>query len=681
MYRTQTTIFTALVFLCLIGLTAVARGEQPTTQASAASPPANDLSNLSLEDLMNVEVTSVSKKQQPMADAPAAISVISQDDIARSGFSTIPDLLRLAPGMDVARINSSSWAVSARGLNDEFANNLLVLQDGRSLYNPLFGGVFWNTVDYVLPDLDRIEVIRGPGATLWGANAVNGVINITTKDAQDTQGWLLDSRGSNQDSNLSVRYGGKLADDTYYRVYTKASYDEALDTSSGGDAGDDWYAMRGGFRIDKHASDQDSFTLQGDVNEDRAQLPTEVPIFTPPFLQTKTFGESATTGNVLGRWTHRVDDDSDFALQLYYDYFGQHGPDAEYDQHTIDLDFHDRFVLGERNEIMWGFGYRAVNSTFLQNDQIAFDPPTRTDSLYNAFVQDTITLEPRQWFLTMGSKFEHNDYTGFEIEPSVRLLWTPNEHNSVWAAVSRAVRTPTIVESDVDFVASRFQIPTGTGATVPGEALLHGNPDIQSEKLTAYELGYRMQPTKQFSVDLATFYNNYGDISEAIPSGAAQPGVPVIIPLTEENAISGDTYGGEIASTLQVTDAWRLTGSYSLLESTFFSTVGPAAMADAKEEQGSAPQQQAQVHSYWDITRNLQLNAGIYYTGRVTEFDIPAYVTTDLNLVWQPKEGMELKVGVLGAFDNHHPEYGVSDGQGLPSEPPRTVYAELSYKF
>jgi iron complex outermembrane receptor protein len=667
----------------------VRSNDAPTTRPVPAGPPldaaragghSDDLTSLSLEDLMSVQVTSVSKKKQSIADAPAAVTVISQDDIARSGFDTIPDLLRLTPGMDVARINSSTWAISARGLNDQFADDLLVLQDGRSLYTPLFAGVYWDTVDYILPDLDRIEVIRGPGATLWGANAVNGVINITSKDAQDTQGWLFDSRGSNDDSNLSLRYGGKLSDDTYYRVYTKGAYNNDLEASDGSGAGDSWYSVRDGFRIDKHASDDDTFTLQGDLGSNRVRTPAEEPAFTPPFETRQTFGRTDTTGNMLGRWTHRTGDDSEFSLQVYYDYLGLHGGATEYDQHTADIDFHHRFQIGNRNEISWGLGYRAVNGTFSQTDTVKLSPSTRTDSLYSAFVQDTVTLQPHRWFFTAGSKFEHNDYTGFEVEPSARLLWTPNEQNSVWAAVSRAVKTPSRGEADLTLVASRFQVPTGTGATVPAESLLLGNPEMKSETLVAYELGYRLQPAKTVSIDLSTFYNSYGDLlSSAV--GAPQPGLPVIVPITIGNKIAGDTYGGEIATTVQVTDTWRLAGSYSLLEANFHPRSGSSDTLGARNLDGSAPESQAQVHSYLDLTRNLQFNAGLYYIGRVNEFKIPAYVATDLNLVWHPKEGLALKVGMLNLFDSHRKEYGVTESQGLASQVPLTIYGELSYKF
>ena len=657
----------------------------PTSQPTARAE--KDLTSLSLEDLMNVEVTSVSKKKESIAIAPAAVTVINQDEISRSGFSTIPDLLRLAPGVDVGRINSYAWAVGVRGLNDQFNNNLLVLQDGRSLYSPLDAGTDWNTVDYMLADLDRIEVIRGPGGTLWGANAVNGVINIISKDSRDTQGWLLDSRASNDDSDLSVRYGGRVSDDTTYRVYLKTKYNNELDDTSGDNAGDQWTSLRGGFRMDKHPSTDDTFTLQGDVGDNRIRAPYDVPIMTAPFSQLTLDDRNDATGNVLGRWNHRFSDKSDLSLQMYYDYLAWNYVGSHYYQNTLDLDFHHRFQLGQRNEVTWGLGYRFMNSDIETIDLLSADPPTRNDKLPSAFVQDTFTLEPNRLFLTGGSKFEHNDYTGFEMEPSGRLLWTPNKENSVWGAVSRAVVTPSRLENDVTIPAAFVPISTGNGSTTLGKVEIIGNPNFQSEELTAYELGYRVEPRKDVSIDIALFYNNYNK-SRSITAEAPIPGSPIVLPSTWSNLIAGDTYGSEISATFRVADNWRVAASYSLLEATFWSNTGPggavaasSAAPSTSTDEGSAPQNQAQIHSYLDITRNLQFNASVFYVGDINRYDIPGYISTDLNLVWKPKESMECSIGVMNLFDNHHPEYGVTSDQGIASETPRTLYVQMSYKF
>jgi iron complex outermembrane recepter protein len=660
---------------------AIDPASRPATQPATANSN-NDLTDLSLEDLMNVEVTSVSKKKESVADAPAAVTVISQDDIERSGFSTIPETLRLVPGMDVARINDRSWAISARGLNDQFANQLLVLQDGRSLFSPITGGVYWNTVDYVMQDLDRIEVIRGPGATLWGSNAVNGVINITSKDSRDTQGWLVSSRGSNEDSDLSVRYGGKIADDTTYRVYFKGTYDAGLDDAVTGDTASDstMYSNRTGFRIDKHPSDSDTFTFQGDLGNDQVRVPAYVPIAAPPFTAEHEYSGTDTTGNVLGRWTHRVSDDSDFSLQLYYDYLAIGEGIDESNTHTIDIDFHDRFSVGAQNAISWGLGYRAARTDVIPTSFDYLSPSTRITSVYSAFVQDTFTITPKHLFLTLGSKFEHNDFTGFQIQPSGRLLWTPDDKHSFWASVSQAESTPTIADEDIRYTAARFQVPNGTGGNTPAEALVLGNRNYQSEEMVAYELGYRMQATSKMSVDVTGFYNNYDRLQSADP-GPAQPGSTIIFPQGIDNNIAGDTYGAEIATTLQVTNNWRLAGSYSLLEATFEPVNGSHDITEARSYAGSSPQNQAQIHSYLDITKHLHFNAGVYFTGEISSFGIPSYISTDLNVVWQPREGLDLTVGVMNLIDNHHQEFGITENQGLSDEVPRTFYAQVTFKL
>jgi iron complex outermembrane receptor protein len=649
--------------------------ESSSTVSPASQPTAggeNDLTSLSLEDLMNVEVTSVSKKRESIAEAPAAVTVISQDDISRSGFGTIPDLLRLSPGVDVARINAFTWAVGVRGLNDQYNSNLLVLQDGRSLYSSLFAGVYWDTVDYVLPDLDRIEVIRGPGATLWGANAVNGVINIISKDARDTQGLLVDSRASNDDSDLSVRYGGELSDDTFYRAYIKTAYFNELDDSNGDNAGDEWHSLRGGFRIDSHPSEADTVTLQGDVGDNRINEPFDQPVPTAPFIAPIKFDRDDATGNLLSRWTHRVSDDSDFALQVYYDYLKVNSASTDYNQNTIDLDFHHRIKLDERNEVTWGLGYRLVNSLIKATPILSGFPPTKNDNVFSAFVQDTMTIQPDRWSFTVGSKFEHNDYNGYDVEPSGRLLWTPNKTNSIWGSVSEADRTPSRLTNDVVAQTKYESIPIGAGVSAPAVDRLFGNPDQGAEKLLAYELGYRFQPLKSLSFDVAAFYNQYQD-KQSIVTGTPIFGPEIVIPLHYGNLASGHTYGGEISSTLSVTPDWRLVGSYSLVKAKF--------SANDPTDLDSAPTNMAQIRSNLDVTRHVQFNAAVYYVSSIGEFNVPGYVSTDLNVAWNPRQDLQCTIGVLNLFDDHRSEYGTLAVEGVASQTPRTVYVQMSYKF
>jgi iron complex outermembrane receptor protein len=655
----------------------------PTTAPSVLHD-SGDLTDLSLEDLMNVQVTSVSKKRESIADAPAAVTVIDQDMMARSGFSTIPDLLRLAPGMDVARINSQTWAISSRGRNDTYADDLLVIQDGRTVYQPVDSGVNWNTVDYILQDLDRIEVINGPGATLWGSNAVNGVINITSKDSRDTQGWLVSGLGSNDNSNLAVRYGGMISSDTSYRVYFKEKYDQGLPgnvaTPASVAGADSWHSQRGGFRIDKHPSDSDSFTLQGDLGNNQLRIPDGVPILVSPYVRNAVFDGQDTTGNVLGRWTHKVNAESDFSVQVYYDYFKNDTGTYSDTTNTFDIDFHDRFMLGKQNEVVWGAGYRFYRTETPTEQLVYWTPSAQNRNLFNAFVQDTFKIVPDRLSLTVGSKLEHNDFTGFELEPSGRLLWTPDDRNSIWGSVSRATRSPDTINTAINLNTGVVPVPVGGGATLPAEEVLRGNPNFVSEKEVAYELGYRCQITKSFSIDTRGFYNNYTH-SLTVDTGAARAGNPLVIPVTFSNGGQEDSYGGEISGNLRVSENWRLSASYSLLHSTDYLSPGSTGIVYPVGYAQSAPQHQVQLHSYLDITKNLQFNAAVYFTSAVGEFNVPAFWSTDLNVKWEPAPGVEMSVGVLNLFDNQHPEFGTTAGQGYADQVPRTVYGQLTYRF
>jgi iron complex outermembrane recepter protein len=628
----------------------------PATQPSAkavALPPAapNELADLSLEDLMNVEVTSVSKQRQLIGEAPAAITVIGQDDITRSGLGSIPELLRLAPGMSVARVNANRWNITARGFNGPYANNLLVLMDGRSVYTPVYGGVLWSGIDYPLPDLDRIEVIRGPGGTLWGSNAVNGVVNISTKSAEQTQGWMLDTRAGTESSDASVRYGFRVDDQTAARVYVKSRY---TDNSALGEdpANDRWSSLQGGFRIDRRTSPKDTLTLQGDAYGQNFD-DTIANFFGPTVSQGNLDGQ-----NLLARWTHRESDRSETTLQLYYNRMDLDSSPAGWEENTVDVDFTNRFGWTERQEITWGLGARATWATIESTTSLVIDPTDLSQNMITGFVQDQITLVPDrlQWYI--GTKIEYESHTGVDYLPATRLLWTPDSRNSVWAAVSRSVRMPALAEQADLFFPPVF-------------ALISGKPE--PEHAMSYELGYKTRLTDNLTVDVAVFATRYDDLI-----------VADLLAGTLDNGGSAETYGLELAANWKVSDRWRLAGSYTLL-GTFVHTVGGAA-SQAMSEEVSSPENQFQFHSYYDVTRHLQVNSSLYYVQRLDSSSligaggesVPGYVRLDMSVVWSPRENMRLSAGVQNLLDDRHPESSTLLTSPVPTETERAAFVQFN---
>jgi iron complex outermembrane recepter protein len=586
---------TGLWWVTLLGVILAASSTviaAPTSQPTTAPSPSdeNDLTKLSLEDLMNVQVTSVSKEPEKLADAPAAVSVIGQDDMQRSGLDSIPELLRLAPGMDVTQINGSHWAISARGVNGDLADNLLVLMDGRSLYTPTFGGVFWKSVDYPIFDLDRIEVIDGPGSTLWGSNAVNGVVNIISKSSKDTQGLIFDARGGTQQDIGTVRYGGQISDNTFYRVYSQYQYTgEGVEPN--GDAGhDEWQGMQSGFRIDRYSTPDDTLTLQGDVFWNQ-EAETSAPL---PAIANDTSHENG--GDVLGRWTHVESDRADTSLQVYYDRQANDETPLSSDQDSFDVEFQNRFPIGNIQEVTWGLGGRdqLIHFSPLPSDTVS--PTSTNEYIYNGFLQDQITLIPDrlQWFA--GSKLEYNNLTNLEVQPSTRLLWTPDERNSVWGAVSRSVRLPSVYqESNLNY-----------------QAFTTGTQNPNAEQSWSYEIGYKVQPIKTVTMDVTGFYNNYTDLIVPIPNLTAPA------ELDYGNGANAQSFGGELSANWQVMPNWRLAASYSYL------MVKAQAQNKTLADQfippyevqfiaGSSPQNQFQIHSYLDILKDVQFNSSLYY--------------------------------------------------------------------
>lgn len=638
----------------------------PLAADAADTNSAPDMSDLSLEQLINIKVVSVSKKETSLESSPAAVTVITQDDIRRLGIESIPEALRLVPGMDVAQINSHEWAVSARGFNDEYANKLLVLVDGRAAYDPAFGGVYWDVQDIPMEDIDRIEVIRGPGGTLWGENAVDGVVNIITKSAKDTQGLLASVGGGNEDQPyVMVRYGGQLTTNLFYRAYLKYFNGASFEQSDHSDAADGWDSFRTGGRLDWEPKAENQFTLQGDYYVSRLGENMDVSSPAPPFYQSLNVGDNENGGNVLARWTHEISDTSQLSIQAYDEYVSQEETSASERQNTFDLDAQHRFALGDWNDIVWGLGYRYMSFFFPEDSFLEMNPGTRNDQLFSGFVQDEITVVPNYVHFTAGTKLEHNDFSGFEYEPSARLTWTPTTKQTVWAAVSRAVRTPTIFDLD----GTLTEPDVGT----PVEIMINPNSGLKSESLVAYELGYRVQPVKRLSFDTTAFYNGYHDLLIYVPGAFVFP----VQQILTENGGRGYAFGGEVSAQWQPLDYWRVVASYSL----FKQDLHPS--ADLSQ---SAPVEQAQLRTYLDITRSLEINAMASYVDSVTTLNIaqttviPSYVRLDVGVIWRPTKSVEMGIWGQNLLQAQHQEF-TSDTETYAVNIPRSVLAKITFRF
>jgi iron complex outermembrane receptor protein len=645
-----------------------------TLSAADTNQPAKssgDLENFTLEQLVNVQVTSVSKKETDLFTAPAAIYVITQEDIRRSGLTSIPELLRMVPGLDVARIDANHWAISSRGFNDQFANKLLVLMDGRTIYSPVTAGVFWNVQDVPLNDIDRIEVIRGPGATLWGANAVNGVINIITKSAKDTQGGFVTVTYGTEDQPYTTdQYGGQFATNLFYRAYVTYFNRDNFSDSTGKDTADSWDAIRGGFRMDWEPTTENNFTLQGDIYHSNAGETIDQTTLTPPFSNRTNYVDHDQGGNVLGRWTHNFSDTSQLSLQMYYDYSEDGNAPVIIQNDTYDFDLQQRFALGTRQDIVLGAGYRYLTTDIAKSDFFVTLAPTGDrEQIVNTFLQDDITVVRDRLHIILGAKFEHYPDTGFEWEPSVRLAWTPTEKQTVWAAVSRAVRTPSDLEQDI--LENRSFNP-------PALISVFGNPNLQPEVLWAYELGYRIKPVERLSFDVATYYNVYDQLVTTVQGTPffEPPAGPVVVPLTFENNQHAETYGAEISGEWRVIDNWKLTASYTFSQT----QLNPSQTYD------NNPQNQFQIHSYVNLPHHVELDGAVYYVDQINPLlgnastTIPAYVRVDLGVTWRPVKSLELGIFGQNLLDENNPEF-TNVKTTVVTEIPRSVMGRITWSF
>lgn len=644
------------------------------TSAFAAEQEARARALMSLERLVNQEVTTVSRREEKASHAAAAVYVITGEDIRRSGATSIAEALRMAPGINVARAGASGWAVTSRGFNGEFANKMLVLMDGRSVYDPLFAGVYWDAQNVPLETIDRIEVIRGPAGTLWGANAVNGVINIITKPAADTQGGLQETMIGNQDGMASLRYGGKLGESGNYRVYGMHQRWGSQSDLTGAGIEDDWKIGQGGFRAEIALNERDSLSMQGDYYEGDENFNRVTPLVTPPFTSISDDNESLQGDNFMLRWERELSADSSVNVKAYTDHTRR---DREvigvHEERTYDMEFQHSFLPARNHDIIWGVGYRMVDDAMDNSPYSFFSESNRQTQLFSGFLQDQIALVDEELFLTLGSKFEHNSFTGFEYQPNARLSWLMDEDNTLWLSVSRAVRTPNRSSDDITLI---------IGA-VPrtGYVALTGDHGTESEELLAYEAGFRSRLSHDVAIDVTGYFNDYEKLfasslgSPYLSTTLGTPPPSVIFPLVPGNSVDGYVYGFEATANWTVTQNWSLAASYSFLDMHL-----NGANAALVTQEGTTPQQQFNLRSNVNLTENVEFDTLLYFNDNLPAEDVDAYARLDVRLGWQPVEAVEVSIAGQNLLDNEHPEFSAFTYSN-PAQIGRAVYGKISWKF
>jgi iron complex outermembrane receptor protein len=611
--------------------------------AAPATVVAANLADLSLEQLGNIEITSVSRRSEKLADAAASIFVISADDIRRSGATTLPEALRLAPNLQVARADANQYAITARGYNSTLANKMLVMIDGRTVYSPLFSGVFWEAQNVVLEDIDRIEVISGPGGTLWGSNAVNGVINIITRSSAETQGTMVAAGVGNQHGETVARRGGETDGGGHYRIYAKFNEEATTKRANGTSVGDASHDSQIGFRSDWGGPLQ-SFTLQGDAYHDLIDQPPSDP-------------RKLTGYNLLGRWNRHLDSGSDLSLQAYYDRVERVQPNTVRDTlDTYDLEYQQSMRFAQSHNLLWGAGFRyAPDRTASISQTFAFIPSSQTARRSNVFVQDDFALLPTLT-LTLGLKLERNEYTGTETLPNLRLAWKNGENSLIWGALSRAVRAPSRIDREV------------VSPATPPYTLLAGGPNFESEVANVAELGYRAQILPALSVSATAYHMQFDRLRSTEPS----PVGPVFA-----NKIEGSTSGLEAWGTLSVTSYWRLHSGFVTQRERRSLTDGSTNLAGLAAL-GNDPPFWWNARSTWDLGSKQEFDLMVRHVAGLPNPSVPGYTAVDARLGWKLQPGLELSLTAQNLFDRSHPEWGAA---ATRAEFTRGIFAKVLWRL
>jgi len=644
------------------------------------------LKRFSLEDLAAIEVSVVGKTARTVLDVPAAVYVLTAAQIHNSGATNIPDLLRGVPGLHVAQMDANKWIVSSRGFSSRITNKLLVMIDGRSIYSPLFGGVMWDQQNLMLEDVERIEVVRGPGGTAWGSNAVNGVINIITKHTRDTQGGLVSSLVGSEKNIVSLRQGGKITPNAFYRLYAKRREHEASAFLDGSDATDEWNDTQAGFRLDWQPTNNKQFTLQGDVY--RGSLSEQI---TVPSLNTATFTAlredniDVSGANLMTKWSQTTDKGATSEWQVYIDHVerDQWIIDEQRDIFDVNYQYHASKV--GRHQLSLGTGYRYTRDELATGDlsigQVRiFSPSSRSDHLFHGYIQDDIELQRDRWWLTVGTKLEHNQYTGIEFQPSVRLRWKPEDSQLLWASVSRAVRTPSRAETDGLLV---------LGVLASGPPLvaltLAGRDELKVESLLAYEFGYRLDVGKNFIFDLTAFYQDYDDLVSFEPIGLIPVPVSTPVPIVSSllqsaNLVEAASYGIELSVLWQPEEAFNVVANYSYLRLEL-SPKNSSLDVQSEQREGLSPRHQINISSNYQFSKQLKLNLSARYVGELTEANIDAYTELDATLNWLIASDLELSFSARNLLHEEHKEATPAFFPTTPTQLEREFFLKLDWSF
>ena len=648
---------------------AVAAWGGATVAPARAGAPEN-YTDLTLEQLLKIEITSAAKRPESIQSTPAAVFVLTNEDIRRMGARSIPEALRMVPGLNVAQITASSRSISSRRGNVIFSHKLPVLIDGRTVHTPLFSGVYWDRQDTFLEDVERIEVIRGPGAALWGANAVNGVINVITRNVRDTQGSFLSAgAGSNDEVRGEGRHGGPLGEQGHYRVYGKAFNEGSRAGNDGVGGADDWRSARAGFRVDLTEPGGDTWQVQGGsftrVVGDGYVGPTLI----APYSERLEVDGDVTGSFVLGSWSRELSAGDQIEMRMYDQRDTLVDPRVEEDRDTVDVEALHRFAVGDRHRFVWGAGGRYSRDDLGESLAVDFEPDSDDLYLVNAFAQDTVQFFGGDVEVTAGTKVEYNSYTGLEIQPSLRGVWHLDDRNSAWAAVSRAVRTPSRAENELDIAA--IVIPPSAGG-LPSVLRFVGDPSVTSEELLSLEAGYRWQADRNLSFDVAAFYNFYDRL---VSSTAGTPFVGssdgtsyVVVPLDTANDDEADVYGFGIVGNWRPAESLRLQGWYAFLQMDY------AQSADSNHQVAAC--------SLWHVTPTVTLDATARYVSEIDVNDTDAYAELGIRLAWRPVPNPELAIAGQNLLHSERLELNGDAVAGtISTKAERSVFGSVSLKF